>query len=845
LHKGQGLVQHDIEQFKGSAQEIIEHREKYGEEPYWTNSMFAGMPAYLISTQFTGNLLAKVDKLIQISKRPAGFIFFTFVGFYILLLVLGVNPWLSIVGAFAYGLSSYFFIILAAGHNAKMHAISYVAPMIAGFLLAFRGKYLGGFALFSLFLGLNLNAGHVQITYYAGFVMLALGIAYLIDAIKTKEYLKFSKSVGVLALAGLLAIGANFSRLYFTYESGKHSIRGASELSSRKDDRTKGLDKDYATAWSYGVAETFNIMIPNLMGGSSGADFGTKSNTYEFLIKNRVPQSQAKEIVRQLPGYWGPQPMTSGPVYIGAIVVFLFVLGLFIIRGGIKWALLGVTILGIMLAWGHNFMFGDFITFGLIIAGISMVLNVYIKKYKLKVSDVFVKEVAIVSIGAVLIIIGLFTGKILSKSIYTHPFTYIFLDYFPGYNKFRTVSMILYIAEFTMPLLGLIALKEIYNNTISKEKLLNGLKWAVGITGGLCLIFLMFGGKFFSFVADVDHRYIAAGYPAEMFDAIRLDRQAMMRADSFRSLVYIILAAVTIFAFLQKKLKPAYFIVALGLLIIADMWTVNLRYLNAENFMPLSKVEKPFEKTNADKQILADKTLYFRVYNQTVSPFNDASTSFYHKSIGGYHGAKLRRYQELIDYHISRGNMEVLNMLNTRYIIEKGEQGPVARFNPNALGNAWFVDSIKIVNNADEEIAALNGLDPAKMAVIDKRFGNAIDSFRSLPDENDTIYLTEYKAKRLVYSYNLYQPRLAVFSEIHYPVGWVASVNGVEQEHIRVNYILRGMVLPSGQNEVVFEFKPKMVTVGYRIDIISSLLILLSALGWLGHGVVKTWFSEN
>jgi len=405
--------------------------------------------------------------------------------------------------------------------------------------------------------------------------------------------------------------------------------------------------------------------------------------------------------------------------------------------------------------------------------------------------------------------------------------------------------MILYIAEFTMPLLGLIALKEIYNNTISKEKVLNGLKWAAGITGGLCLVFLMFGGKLFSFVADVDHRYIAAGYPAEMFDAIRLDRQAMMRADSFRSLVYIILAAVTIFAFLQNKLKPAYFIVALGLLIIADMWTVNLRYLNAENFIPLSKVEKPFEKTNADKQILADKTLYFRVYNQTVSPFNDASTSFYHKSIGGYHGAKLRRYQELIDYHISRGNMDVLNMLNTRYIIERGEQGPVARFNPNALGNAWFVDSIKIVNNADEEIAALNGFNPSKIAIVDKRFSSTIGKFSSQPDENDTIYLTEYRANRLVYSYSLNQPRMAVFSEIHYPAGWMALVDGVEQEPIRVNYVLRGLLLPQGTSEVVFEFKPKMVKAGYGIDLVSSLLVLLATLGWLGYGIVKTWFSEN
>ena len=686
LHQGKGLVQHDIEQFKGSAQEIIEHREKHDEEPLWTNSMFGGMPAYLISTQFEGNLLTKVDKLLQLAKRPAGFIFFALVGFYILLLVLRVNPWLAIVGAFAYALSSYFFIVIAAGHNAKMHAIGYVAPMIAGMILAFRGKYIGGFALFALFLGLNLNAGHVQITYYAGFIILALGIAFLIDAIKEKAYNKFLKAVGVLALAGVLAVGANFSRLYFTWESGKYSIRGPSELSTREEDRTKGLDKEYATAWSYGIAETFNLMIPNLMGGSSAADFGTNSNVYNFLIDNRVPPSQSRAIVKQLPAYWGPQPMTSGPVYVGAIVVFLFVLGLFILRGTFKWALVGVTALGIMLAWGSNFMF----------------------------------------------------------------LTDLFLDYFPGYNKFRTVSMILYIAEFTIPLIALLALKEVFDGNIDKHRFMNGFKWSLGITGGLCLLFIILGGAFFTFESDVDYRYIASGFPAEMFDAIRLDRQAMMRADAFRSLVFILLAGAAVFAFHLKKLKPSYLIALLGVLIIADMWTVNRRYLSNENFVQQSKVENPFVPTSADRQILADNTLYFRVYNLTVSPFNDASTSFFHKSIGGYHGAKLRRYQELIDYHISRGNMSVLNMLNTRYIIERGEQEPIARFNPNALGNAWFVDSVMIVKNADEEIAALNSFNPQNTAIVDVRFAEGLEDYSSVSSADDEIYLTDYRDRKSV-----------------------------------------------------------------------------------------------
>ncbi|PKP39038.1 MAG: hypothetical protein CVT98_03605 [Bacteroidetes bacterium HGW-Bacteroidetes-15] len=845
LHQGKGLSQHDIEQFKGSAQEIIEHREQFGEEPLWTNTMFAGMPAYLISTKFSGNLLVKVDKVLQMSKRPAGFIFFALVGFYILLLVLKVNPWLSIVGAFAYALSSYFFIVIAAGHNAKMHAISYVAPMIAGIILAFRGKYIGGFALFALFLGLNLNAGHVQITYYAGFIILALGIAFLIDAIKEKTYNKFLKAVGVLALAGVLAVGANFSRLYFTWESGKYSIRGASELSSNDEDRTSGLDKEYATAWSYGKTETFNLLIPNLMGGSSAADFGTNSNTYDFLIKNRVPPAQAKAIVAQLPAYWGPQPMTSGPVYIGAIVIFLFVLGMFILKGPMKWALFGVTLLGIMLAWGHNFLLGDFLKYSFIVSGFALLVDFYIKRSNSQLSKVFVKEIVVVSIGVVFIILGIFIGKIFSEEFYNHPFTYIFLDFFPGYNKFRTVSMILYIAEFTIPLLGILALKEIYQESITKERFIYGLKWAVGITAGLCIFFIVFGSALFHFDAEIDYRYIESGYPAEMFEAVRMDRKAMLRTDAFRSLIFILLGASVLLGYFFKKLKPFHFIGLLMVLIIADMWTVNRRYLNNDNFVPQSKSEKPFVPTNADRQILADNTKYFRVYNLTVSPFNDASTSYFHKSLGGYHGAKLRRYQELIDYHITRGNMAVLNMLNTRYIIEQSQQGPVASFNPNALGNAWFVDSVEVVENADAEIAALNAFNPKTTAIVDKRFLEGVESYSSSPSVTDTIFLSDYRANRLAYKYNLENPRLAVFSEIHYPVGWVAKVNNEELEHIRVNYLLRAVLLPAGENEVVFEYKPKMFEVGHKVDLASSILILLLVIGWIGNGLFKAWFSEN
>ncbi len=781
LLQDKGVAQHDIEQFRGSAKEIIDHRAEFEEEPLWTNSMFGGMPAYLISTVYKGNLLKKVDRVLQLAKQPAGFIFFSLVGFYILLVVLGVNPWLSIVGAFAYGLSSYFFIVIAAGHNAKIHAISYVAPMIAGVFLAFRGKYIGGFALFALFFGLNLNAGHLQITYYAGFIMLALGIAFFVKAIKEKALFNFSKATGVLLLALLLAVGANFSRLYFSWESGKYSIRGASELTTQGGDRTTGLDKEYATAWSYGVTETFNLLIPNLMGGSSAADFGTDSHTFAFLKQNGVPSAQAKAMVKQMPAYWGPQPMTSGPVYVGAIVIFLFVLSMFVIDDRLKWYLLGVTLLAIALAWGRNFM----------------------------------------------------------------PLTDFFLHYFPGYNKFRTVSMILYIAEFTIPLLAFIGLREIFNGNVSKERFMNGFKWSIGIVAGLCLLFIVLGGSLFSFEAEIDGRYIAAGYPAAMFDAIRLDRQAMLRADAFRSLIFVLLSGGAVLVFYLKKIKPVYFIGLLATLIITDMWTVSKRYLNDDNFVPNSKVANPFVASNADLQILADTTTYFRVYNRAVSTFNDASTSYYHKSIGGYHGAKLRRYQELIDYHISRNNPAVLNMLNTRYLIDGGEQGPIARYNPGALGNVWFVNSVQIVESADEEIAALDNFNPRETAIVNNDFAGELMQYDATANPGDTIYLADYRANRMVYRYTLSEPRLAVFSDIYYPKGWISRVNGEEVDHIRVDYVLRAMLLPAGSNEVVFEFKPKMFTAGYRIDLAASLLIILAALGWIGKELLDSRRSEK
>jgi NADH:ubiquinone oxidoreductase subunit 6 (subunit J) len=765
---GQVLSQHDNKMYIGMSKEISDFRAKTGEEALWTNSMFGGMPAYLISTVYKTNLIKYVENVIQIGQRPAAYIFVTMLGFYILLLAFGVDCWLALVGAVAFGFSSYFFIILQAGHNSKMDALSYIAPMIAGIWLAYRGRYLLGAALAGLFLGLEINAGHLQITYYGAILVLFL-IGYIVyHTVKHKTCDKFVKGSAVLIVASILAIGANFSSLWFTYDYGKDSIRGKSELTHNKDNQTSGLDKDYATAWSYGKWETFDLFIPNLMGGSSMNGVGTDGKLYKTLSSSGVPN--AAEIAQSVPAYWGPQPMTSGPVYLGAIVVFFFFFGMFFLRGSLKWWLLGATVLAIMLAWGNNLM----------------------------------------------------------------PLTNFFLDHVPGYNKFRTVSMILVIAEFTVPFIGFLALKPIVSGDFDKNQFLHAFKWSLSITAGIALFFLLFAGGIFDFNTSFE-----AQWPHNIAEALWSDRASMLKADAFRSLVYVLLAAGLLLAYVYKKVDKKVFILGLLALILMDMWTINNRYLNSKNFEMASQASVPFTPSSADLQILKDTSPDYRVYNLTVSPFNDASTSYFHESIGGYHGAKLRRYQELIDHQISEGNMAVLNMLNTRYFIVKGQNGPEARFNPAALGNAWFVDTLKVVPNADEEMDALTHFSPATEAVVDQRFASQFTKVTFAADTADHIELTSYEPNKLDYKYNLAADRPAVFSEIYYAKGWHASIDGKPAPHFRVDYVLRAMMLPAGEHQVEFVFKPKMFAIGKNIDLVSSLILILAVFGALGFELFR------
>lgn len=777
LLEGKRILQSDIVHFQGMSKEIVDYRNATGQEPLWTNSMFGGMPAYQISAVYGSNLIGFFDKVMTLGlPHPANLVFLYFVGFFILMLVMGADPWLAIMGSIAFAFSSYFFIIIEAGHNSKAHAIGYMAPVIAGIILTLRGKYLWGGLLTAIFLSLEVMANHPQITYYLAIIALLLGLFKLIYAIRFKSLKPFFTAVGVLLIAMVFAILTNLTSLWATYEYGKYTIRGKSELTTEKHNRTSGLDKDYATQWSYGIGESMTLLLPNFQGGSSSSMLRKNSEIEKAMRSNGIDNGTIRQFVNgTVPFlYWGAQPFTSGPVYVGAILCFLFVLGLIIVKGPIKWWLLTATLLSLVLSWGHNFM----------------------------------------------------------------PVTDFFLNWVPGYNKFRAVSMILVIAEFTIPLLGILAVKVLVENLSERKKMFRALQIAFGITAGLSLLFALLPEMFLDFSGPADKNF-AAQLPDWFMQAVRDERRSLLRIDAIKAFIMIVVAAGLLWAVLFEKLKKQYAYLLLILLILGDMFMVNKNYLNNESFTSKSKVENPFEPTAADTQILQDKDPNFRVLNLTVNTFNDASTSYYHKSIGGYHGAKLRRYQELIEHQINKNNMGVMNMLNTRYfIIPDANKAPVAQYNPDALGNGWFIEAVQIVDNADAEINALTGLKPDSLAIVDKQFADDLKGFTPSKDSLDYIKLDTYAPNALTYHYHTKNAGLAVFSEIYYPKGWNAYVDGKPTPHFRADYVLRAMVLPAGDHKVEFRFEPAVYRVGEKISLASSLLLLLLA---VGLGITEIW----
>ncbi|MFO7933753.1 MAG: YfhO family protein [Bacteroidales bacterium] len=773
------IAQHDNLTFAGMSEEINNYREETGKEPLWTNSMFGGMPAYLISTQFKGNIISTLRHAFQLGPRPVSFVFLYLVGFYILLIALRVNPWLAIVGSVAFAFSSYNFSIIAAGHNSKVIAIGYMAPVIAGVLLTFRGRRLLGMAITGFVLSLQLFAGHPQITYYTLIMVFIFGLFHLYYAFREKYFRELVICVGILAIGAVLSVASNAGRLWTTWEYGQYSMRSPSELVLEAGDQTGGLTRSYVTQWSYGVDETFTLLIPGFKGGSSVGALSENSETYRLFVRNNP--AQAAEVIQRLPLYWGEQVSTLGPFYAGAVMVFLFVLGMFIVDRRLKWWLFAATILSIMLAWGRNFM----------------------------------------------------------------SLTDFFLDYIPGYNKFRTVTMTMVIADLAIPLLGILAIHKVFTGNIPRKKLDTALKWSAGITGGLTLLFVLFPDIAGDFVAPGDQ-----SYQPQLAEALQADRRSMLRTDALRSFIFIVLTAGLILLYRMKKLKLNLAILILGVLVLADMWPVNKRFLNSDHFSSRREASQPFTPTVADQFIMNNRGLNERVLNLTVSPFQDASTSYFHHSIGGYHGAKMRRYQDLTETALSedinmliRGlrtqNMDsvyrslaevnVLNMLNTKYIILDPENQPLV--NQYAMGNAWFVNEIKVVEDATEDIYTLRDIHIRTTCTLDKRYADQIDRYAYPLDTTARIDLAAYDLNRLVYNSHTSLEQFAVFSEIYYPEGWRVTVDGEQADHYRVNYVLRGMVVPAGDHEIIFEFHPRSYYAGTTISRISSIALLLLLLG--------------
>jgi hypothetical protein len=778
---GKNLMQSDIMHYKGMAKEITDHREKTGEDALWTNSMFSGMPAYLISMRQPGNLLVHIHGIINAQAfRPACHAFLYMIGFYILLLLFGVNPWLGITGALAYGFSSYLFIILAPGHITKAMALGYMPMIIGSVYYTFRRNFITGSALTALFLGLQLLSNHLQITYYTFLMLLLFGIFELSRVIREKAWTPFLKALSGLILAAILAVAVNITSLWTVYEYSPYTLRGPSELTHNSEDQTSGLNKSYATQWSYGIGESFNLLIPNSKGGASDILMADQdSKTFQYLSRTQGAQN-AVQIINSnayfFTQYWGDQPGTSGPVYIGAVVIFFFVFGMFFLKGNLKWWVFSAFVLSLLLSWGKNFMF----------------------------------------------------------------LTDFFLDHFPGYNKFRTVSMILVIAELVLPLLAVLAISELVNGNYEKKHFIKSLKYSFYGLGGLSLLFVL-APSVAGLDSPKDALLIQQG-AGDLVNAIKEDRAGLVRMDAIRTLMFILASSGLVLLFHLKKLGLNTFIAVISLLIVIDLWPINKRYVNNDNFVPERQLKTAFQPYPADLEILNDKDLSYRVFDLTDSdPFASSRASYFHKSVGGYHGAKFRRYQELYDNLIKEGKESALDMLNTRYLIINDKQSgqPVAVKRDNPLGNAWFVPSFRIVENADQEMAAMKEIEPALTAVVNKQFAEYLEGKSFRTDSLSTILLEVYEPNRLQYRYTASSEQLCVFSEIYYPKGWKLYVDDAEIPHFRANYVLRAALLPAGSHSLVFEFHPKAYHAGNKIALASSLLLFLVLGGIAIRGVLQ------
>ena len=793
--QGKILFQHDASAGVGSAQELTEYQNRTGETTRWTNSIFGGMPTYQMSPSYQST-----DGLSQVMNAyhlwlpdNVWFLFAYLLGFYILLRAFDFRQTLAALGSIMWAFSSYFLIIIAAGHLWKVMALAYLPPMIAGIVLAYRGRYLSGFIVTALFTAFEIKANHVQMTYYYLFIILFMVIAYLVKAVREKQLSGFMKSTGVVAAAAVIGIAINLSSLYHTWQYQKESMRGKSELVKKDaaNQTSSGLDRDYITQWSYGIDETLTLLVPNAKGG---ATVPLSKNATAMAKADPQIQSMIPQLYDAIPQYFGTQPGTSGPVYVGAFVLFLFILGLFIVRGSMKWALLAATVLSVLLAWGHNFM-------------------------------------------------GL---------------TNFFLDYIPMYAKFRTVASILVIAEFTIPLLAALALKKMVDEPDVLTKQMKFVYISLALTAGVALLIALFPGMMEPFISDQERQMITSiqgmdGNTANMILAnIAAMREAMVSADAWRSVIIILIGFALLFLYKMKKLRADYMVICMAVLCLVDMWQVDKRYLNDEMFVPKSERDMPHQATSTDLAIMKDKSLDYRVLNLASNTFNENETSYFHKSIGGYHPAKLRRYQEMIDAYIAPemqktmqaiaaagGNMQavdgakvfpVLNMLNTKYFILPLQGGATMPLqNIYAQGNGWFVDKINYVADANAEYSGVGKIDVRHEAVADKKFESVLGKAQS-NDSTAKVKLVKYEPNNLQYTIDSKKGGVVVFAEIYYP-GWTATIDGQPAELGRVNYILRALNVKAGKHTVVLDFHPTSISTTETIAYIAIVILLLAIAG--------------
>ena len=771
--QGKKLSQHDITMSLAGSHESFEFTKQTGEIAWWTNSMFGGMPSFMIHAKYPNSIGSKVGgELMGFLPTPINMIFLMMLGMYILLRTLRANIWQAVLGAIGFAFCSWNMVIIPAGHTSKVIALAYAPMLAAGAILCFRGKYLLGAALTALFMSLELYANHVQITYYLGLFLAGYVIVQIIDHIKFGQIKPLV--FGLLAFGGgaLIGLGNHTMRLWSNAVYSGETIRGKSELTSNKQSKG-GLDRDYAYNWSYGIAETGTLLIPNFYGGASGGSLGgKKSETLKAMVNAGIPEESAMGYVERGPAYWGEQPGVGGPDYAGAIMLFLFVLGAFIVKNSMKWWLVITAILFVMLSWGKNFP----------------ILN------------------------------------------------YPVFDYFPMFNKFRAVTMILSLTQLAIVTLAILALKEISDRKPTFNDLKKPFIYALSLTAGFALIFALLPSAFLDFKSANDASMQITGdkaVDAGIISAIANDRESLLRSDAFRSLILILLTAGLLWAWVSNKIKDVVFYPIIILLVIFDMFGIDKRYFNNDNFVSKSDAEAVFAPTPIDEQILKDKSIY-RVYDGASSQgiTNDATASYFHKSIGGYHGAKLRRYNEVIEQQISKGNMGVFDMLNTKYFTQAPQQQggqPSVQQNPNAAGNAWFVKEFKLVKNADEEMKSLDKFNPKQIAFIDIRFADQLNSLRIVFDSTaNSIKLMDYKPNLMTYESTVKTEQLAIFSEIYYRGNsdWKAYIDGVYKSHLRANYILRGMVIPAGKHKIEFKFMPETVSKGNTVDLIASILMV-------------------